>query len=189
METLLERLAAAERPGVLHLRAGWLEGEVDGMDAVRFAAAVGEAVRPGGWTADARLGALQITVPGDEAGASTGDAGEDATAGEAGPGSGDRALTHVNGTPIKQLAATKAAATKAGGKAPDASAPDASAPDASAPDGGVQDGGVQDGGVQDGGVQDASAPDGGAGSATRRPAREVPPRRASPGGASTRRTR
>ncbi|NJP97510.1 hypothetical protein HCN51_50200 [Nonomuraea sp. FMUSA5-5] len=92
VERLLERLAATERPGVLHLRPGGLDGEVDGMDAVRFAAAVGETVRPGGWTAEARLGALQVTVRGDEPVGSA-------------RGSGDRPLTHVNGTPIKSLAA------------------------------------------------------------------------------------
>ncbi|MEV1002515.1 hypothetical protein [Nonomuraea sp. NPDC050202] len=107
VETLLERLAAAERPGVLHLRPGWLEGEVDGMDAVRFAAAVGEAVRPGGWTAEARVGALQVVVPDDEAGE---EPGEDARKAPAdGRVSGDSPLTHVNGTPIKQLPAKDAA--------------------------------------------------------------------------------
>lgn len=84
---LLERFAAAERPGVLHLRPGWLEGEVDGMDAARFAHAVGEIVRPGGWTAEAGIGALQATVP-------------DSPDGQDG---GGRVLTHVNGTPIKSL--------------------------------------------------------------------------------------
>jgi hypothetical protein len=112
VETLLERLAAAERPGVLHLRPGWLEGEVDGMDAVRFAAAVGEAVRPGGWTAEARVGALQVVVPDDEAGE---EPGEDARKAPAdGRVSGDSPLTHVNGTPIKQLPAKDAATEGAG---------------------------------------------------------------------------
>ncbi|MGW3350561.1 hypothetical protein ACWDA3_45275 [Nonomuraea rubra] len=100
VETLLERLSAAERPGVLHLRPGWLEGEVDGLDAVRFAAAVGEAVRPGDWTAEAGVGALQVTVPDDENGEEPGQ-----ERGGNAPVSGDRTLTHVNGTPIKPLAA------------------------------------------------------------------------------------
>ncbi|TYB70171.1 hypothetical protein FXF51_03615 [Nonomuraea sp. PA05] len=89
VETLLERVAGAERPGVLHLRPGWLEEEVDGMDAAAFAAAVGQAVRPKGWTAEPVVGALQVTVPGDESV----------------PEGGEKALTHVNGTPIKSLAA------------------------------------------------------------------------------------
>ncbi|MEV0825251.1 hypothetical protein [Nonomuraea rubra] len=125
VETLLERLAAEERPGVLHLRPGWLEGEVDGLDAVRFAAAVGEAVRPGGWTAEAGVGALQVTVPDDESGeAPDEERGEER--GENAPVSGDRTLTHVNGTPIKPLAAKGAVTEKektgdAGGSSRDAS--------------------------------------------------------------------
>ncbi|MFC7111495.1 hypothetical protein ACFQQB_70495 [Nonomuraea rubra] len=125
VETLLERLAAAERPGVLHLRPGWLEGEVDGLDAVRFAAAVGEAVRAGGWTAEAGVGALQVTVPDDENGeAPDRERGEER--GENAPVSGGRTLTHVNGTPIKPLAAKGAVTGKeatgdAGGSARDAS--------------------------------------------------------------------
>ncbi|MEV0384636.1 hypothetical protein [Nonomuraea sp. NPDC050643] len=73
--TLLEQLAAAERPGVLHLRAGWLEGEVDGLDAAGFAGAVGGLL---GGTGEAALGALQVPVPGDR-------------------------VSHVNGTPLKPV--------------------------------------------------------------------------------------
>nr|SBO97987.1 hypothetical protein BN4615_P7503 [Nonomuraea gerenzanensis] len=97
VETLLERLAATERPGVLHLRPGWLPQEVDGMDTAGFAAAVGQVVRPGAWAAEAGVGALHVTVPGDESGQDSRDAG-------------DRPLTHVNGTPIKSLAAKEAPA-------------------------------------------------------------------------------
>jgi hypothetical protein len=67
---LLERLPAAERPGVLHLRAGWLDGEVDGMDRAAFAGAVRRAVcgEPvegvESWSSDERIGALQVTVRG-----------------------------------------------------------------------------------------------------------------------------
>ncbi|MEV0621456.1 hypothetical protein AB0I81_49570 [Nonomuraea sp. NPDC050404] len=110
--TLMERLAAAERPGVLHLRARWLEGEVDGLDAARFAKTVGDAVRSGGWTTEAHLGALQVAVPGtgpseEPRTASTNNSGEEpgaalvAESGDEGRGTG---LTHVNGTPIKALA-------------------------------------------------------------------------------------
>ncbi|WP_165977784.1 hypothetical protein [Nonomuraea diastatica] len=41
---LMDRLAGAERPGVLHLRPGWLSGEVDGMDRARFTEAVRDCV-------------------------------------------------------------------------------------------------------------------------------------------------
>lgn len=83
VEALMEQLAAAERPGVLHLRPGWLEGEVDGLDAARFAAAVGEVVAAG--PGEAGLGALQVSVSGSR---------------------DDR--TRVNGTPVKALAKTAA---------------------------------------------------------------------------------
>ncbi|MFC5828606.1 hypothetical protein [Nonomuraea insulae] len=83
VEALMEQLAAAERPGVLHLRPGWLEEEVDGLDAARFAAAVGEVVGAG--SGEAGLGALQVSVSGSR---------------------DDR--THVNGTPVKALAKTAA---------------------------------------------------------------------------------
>lgn len=81
---LMEQLAGSERPGVLHLRPGWLEGEVDGLDAAAFLAATGEAVRPGAWSGEAGLGALQVIVP--------------AAAGKNEPG-----LSHVNGTPLKTV--------------------------------------------------------------------------------------
>ncbi|MEV4110872.1 hypothetical protein [Nonomuraea sp. NPDC049695] len=42
--TLVSQLSAVERPGVLHLRADWLEGEADGMDRQAFAEAVGKIV-------------------------------------------------------------------------------------------------------------------------------------------------
>ncbi|MFC4121065.1 hypothetical protein [Nonomuraea zeae] len=67
---LLERLPATERPGVLHLRPGWLDGEVDGMDRAAFAAAVRQAVCPEQvegvetWSSDERIGALQLSVVG-----------------------------------------------------------------------------------------------------------------------------
>ncbi|MEV1176774.1 hypothetical protein [Nonomuraea sp. NPDC049784] len=61
--TLVAQLAAAERPGVLHLRADWLDGEVDGMDQARFAEAVREVVCPeGAWSADEAIGALQVAT-------------------------------------------------------------------------------------------------------------------------------
>ncbi|MEV0147382.1 MULTISPECIES: hypothetical protein [unclassified Nonomuraea] len=41
---LVAEHGAAEGPGVLHLRAGWLSGMVDGMDGRRFAEAVREIV-------------------------------------------------------------------------------------------------------------------------------------------------
>jgi hypothetical protein len=60
---LIAHLGAVERPGVLHLREDWLEGEVDGMDRAAFAEAAREAVSgecP--WSADPAIGALQVTV-------------------------------------------------------------------------------------------------------------------------------
>ncbi|MEU6789012.1 hypothetical protein ABZ912_58365 [Nonomuraea angiospora] len=60
---LIAHLGAVERPGVLHLREDWLDGEVDGMDRAAFAEAVREAVAgecP--WSADHAIGALQVTV-------------------------------------------------------------------------------------------------------------------------------
>ncbi|MET7331922.1 hypothetical protein [Nonomuraea sp. NPDC005650] len=60
---LIAQLAAVERPGVLHLREDWLDGEVDGMDRARFAEAVREAVSGEcAWSADPAVGALQIAV-------------------------------------------------------------------------------------------------------------------------------
>ncbi|MEO3870905.1 hypothetical protein ABGB18_19005 [Nonomuraea sp. B12E4] len=62
---LVERLAGAERPGVLHLRGDWLDGEVDGMDSTRFAAAVREILyAEGEWAGDAGLGASHVTIAG-----------------------------------------------------------------------------------------------------------------------------
>ncbi|MFG1703205.1 hypothetical protein ACFLIM_08425 [Nonomuraea sp. M3C6] len=62
---LLARLAGAERPGVLRLSRDWLDGEVDGMDGTRFAAAVREVVYAEGvWSSDEAIGALQVTVTG-----------------------------------------------------------------------------------------------------------------------------
>ncbi|MEQ4717080.1 hypothetical protein [Nonomuraea sp. B19D2] len=61
--TLVAQLAAVERPGVLHLRQDWLDGEVDGMDRARFAEAVREVVCPeGAWSADEAVGALQVAT-------------------------------------------------------------------------------------------------------------------------------
>ncbi|MGP4097683.1 hypothetical protein [Nonomuraea sp. KM90] len=94
--TLMDQLASAERPGVLHLRPGWLEGEVDGMDAAAFAAAVGEVVGgAGGGSAgersgEAGIGALHVAVPG------------------AGPVA-EGVLSHVNGTPLKTVSKDAAA--------------------------------------------------------------------------------
>ncbi|MFF0774203.1 hypothetical protein ACFYUK_35315 [Nonomuraea wenchangensis] len=45
---LMAEYAAAERPGVLHLRAEWPEDEVDGMDRTAFAEAVRAVVCPPG---------------------------------------------------------------------------------------------------------------------------------------------
>ncbi|WP_431923077.1 hypothetical protein [Nonomuraea jabiensis] len=60
---LIAHLGAVERPGVLHLREDWLDGEVDGMDRAAFAEAVREAVSGGcPWSADPAVGALQVTV-------------------------------------------------------------------------------------------------------------------------------
>ncbi|GAA3239865.1 hypothetical protein [Nonomuraea helvata] len=60
---LVAQLTAVERPGVLHLRADWLDGEVDGMDRARFAEAVREVVCPGGvWSAHEAIGALQVAT-------------------------------------------------------------------------------------------------------------------------------
>ncbi|WP_146104081.1 hypothetical protein [Nonomuraea solani] len=73
--TVARLLEQAERPGVLHLRAGWLDGEVDGMDAARFAALAEEIT---GGTGDAAIGALQVPVPGAK-------------------------VSHVNGTPLKTV--------------------------------------------------------------------------------------
>ncbi|MFI6634017.1 hypothetical protein ACIBI7_34500 [Nonomuraea fuscirosea] len=81
---LMEQIAGSERSGVLHLRAGWLEGEVDGLDAAGFLAATGEAVRPGAWSGEAGLGALQVIVPATRT-------------------SGEPGLSHVNGTPLKTV--------------------------------------------------------------------------------------
>lgn len=81
---LMEQIAGSERSGVLHLRAGWLEGEVDGLDAAGFLAATGEAVRPGAWSGEAGFGALQVIVPATRT-------------------SGEPALSHVNGTPLKTV--------------------------------------------------------------------------------------
>ncbi|MFI7636453.1 hypothetical protein [Nonomuraea sp. NPDC049400] len=61
--TLVAQLAAVERPGVLHLRQDWLDGEVDGMDRARFAEAVREVVCPeGAWSAAEAVGALQVAT-------------------------------------------------------------------------------------------------------------------------------
>ncbi|MEV0234385.1 hypothetical protein [Nonomuraea sp. NPDC050786] len=60
---LVAQLAAVERPGVLHLRADWLEGEVDGMDRLGFAEAAQKAVAGGcSASADVTVGALQVAV-------------------------------------------------------------------------------------------------------------------------------
>ncbi|KAB8195246.1 hypothetical protein FH608_012815 [Nonomuraea phyllanthi] len=59
---LVAQLAAAERPGVLHLRADWPDGE---MEPARFAEAVREVIgAEGAWSADEAVGALQLTVRG-----------------------------------------------------------------------------------------------------------------------------
>ncbi|MGP3957716.1 hypothetical protein ACTWPT_17075 [Nonomuraea sp. 3N208] len=74
--TMMEQSAAAELPGVLHLRPQWLAGEVDGMDRASFADAVLALVCPPGaagiatCSRDEAAGALQVTVlggpPGEE---------------------------------------------------------------------------------------------------------------------------
>lgn len=61
---LVTQCVATERPGVLHLRADWLNGEVDGMDRPGFTAAVREIVRPDGASSDESVGCLEITLPG-----------------------------------------------------------------------------------------------------------------------------
>ncbi|SDK64957.1 hypothetical protein [Nonomuraea jiangxiensis] len=62
---VVERLAGSERPGVLHLRGDWLDGEVDGLDRARFAAAVREALyAEGDWAGDEAVGAMHVTVTG-----------------------------------------------------------------------------------------------------------------------------
>ncbi|MFG1949123.1 hypothetical protein [Nonomuraea sp. NPDC048826] len=65
---LVAGCVAAERPGVLHLRADWLGDQVDGMDRRAFAAAVREIVCPDGavgvtgWSADEDAGSLEVTL-------------------------------------------------------------------------------------------------------------------------------
>jgi hypothetical protein len=63
---LVTQCVATEQPGVLHLRADWLSGEVDGMDRPGFTAAVHEIVRPDGasWSVDESAGCLEVTLPG-----------------------------------------------------------------------------------------------------------------------------
>jgi len=70
LRELVARYVADERPGVLHLRPDWLDGEIDGMDRAGFTAVVceivcpPEAVRYGNEAA----GSVAVTVPasGDE---------------------------------------------------------------------------------------------------------------------------
>ncbi|MEU6713465.1 hypothetical protein ABZ897_18435 [Nonomuraea sp. NPDC046802] len=59
---LMAWCADTERPGVLHLRPGWLEDEVDGMDRTRFATAVREVVGGGAGVCHAEVGSLQVAV-------------------------------------------------------------------------------------------------------------------------------
>jgi hypothetical protein len=63
---LVAQCVATEQPGVLHLRADWLSGEVDGMDRPGFTAAVREIVRPDGASSsgDESVGCLEVTLPG-----------------------------------------------------------------------------------------------------------------------------
>ncbi|MEO3804650.1 hypothetical protein [Nonomuraea sp. B1E8] len=97
---LMDRLAGAERPGVLHLRPGWLSGEVDGMDPARFTEAVRDIVcgaRAEGVvsrSADETMGALQVAVLGKPSAAQ---AGEPA---------------HVNGRPLPAAAGPATTAVK-----------------------------------------------------------------------------
>ncbi|MEV4101556.1 hypothetical protein AB0J42_14965 [Nonomuraea sp. NPDC049649] len=61
---LVTSCLAAEQPGVLHLRPGWLDGEIDGLDRGAFAAAVREIVCPDrdGCRADPDAGLLEVAV-------------------------------------------------------------------------------------------------------------------------------
>ncbi|WP_327102146.1 hypothetical protein [Nonomuraea glycinis] len=63
---LVTQCVATEQPGVLHLRADWLSGEVDGMDGAGLMAAVGEIVCPEGasWSGDESAGCLEVALPG-----------------------------------------------------------------------------------------------------------------------------
>ncbi len=66
LRELVTQCVATEQPGVLHLRADWLSGEVDGMDRQGFTAAVRAVVCPDGasWAADESTGCLEVTLPG-----------------------------------------------------------------------------------------------------------------------------
>ncbi|MEO3885244.1 hypothetical protein [Nonomuraea sp. B5E05] len=108
---LMDRLAGAERPGVLHLRPGWLNDEIDGMDRARFTEAVRELVcgaRAEGVvsrSADETTGAFQVAVLGEPSAAQ---AGEPA---------------HVNGRPVPATAGPATTAVK--DRADEAPVPDA----------------------------------------------------------------
>ncbi|WP_170223809.1 hypothetical protein, partial [Nonomuraea turkmeniaca] len=69
---MMARFAAAERPGVLHLRPEWPAGEVDGMDQAAFADAVRAIVCPPGTKGVHDLGALRVTVTGEQAAGAVG---------------------------------------------------------------------------------------------------------------------
>ncbi|MDR8410690.1 hypothetical protein MTP10_18350 [Nonomuraea sp. 3-1Str] len=77
---LVAEHGAAEGPGVLHLRAGWLSGTADGMDGRRFAEAVREIVcaPPSAgitaWKAEDETGLLLLTVRAPAGGDTAGDA-------------------------------------------------------------------------------------------------------------------
>ncbi|TDD04158.1 hypothetical protein E1292_19535 [Nonomuraea deserti] len=97
---LMDRLAGAERPGVLHLRPGWLSGEVDGMDRARFTEAVRDIVCGAqaegvvSRSVDETIGALQVAVLGDPSAAQS------------------EEPAHVNGRPVPEMAGSAAAAVK-----------------------------------------------------------------------------
>ncbi|WP_188194065.1 hypothetical protein [Nonomuraea sp. SYSU D8015] len=96
---MMARFAAAERPGVLHLRAEWPAGEVaDGMDLAAFAAAVREIVCPPDaagvhpWPGGDGVGALQVRVLADRAEPQ------------------EETSSHVNGKPVAAAAGLATAA-------------------------------------------------------------------------------
>jgi hypothetical protein len=68
VQRLMERLTAAEEPGVLHLAPAWLDGTVDGMDRIKFVDAVREVGAPVGtpeivgWFSDEESGYMEVVV-------------------------------------------------------------------------------------------------------------------------------
>jgi hypothetical protein len=64
---LVRSCVEAEQPGVLHLREGWLNGEVHGLGRAEVLAAMREATgHMGAWYGDADLGFVCVVAPGDD---------------------------------------------------------------------------------------------------------------------------